>query len=75
MMKKWHGGFAIVSLFIILIFLLKNLSDRELQSLHSWNHLKQLLSHAIKEAGSKIHGQYLMIGVLKTDTTKGTLLS
>jgi len=38
----------------------RNLSDRELQSLHSWNHLRHLLSHAhilpdgveaIKEAG------------------------
>uniref|UniRef100_A0A804QZC8 Galectin domain-containing protein n=1 Tax=Zea mays TaxID=4577 RepID=A0A804QZC8_MAIZE len=116
-MKKWHGGFVIVSLFIILMLryvildrllaekslqyvfqqnrtaelhwldvpnppaiqnpqissevistrllasnlsITRNLSDTELQSLHSWNHLKHLLTHAhilpdgveaIKEAG------------------------
>uniref|UniRef100_A0A0E0DZE5 Galectin n=1 Tax=Oryza meridionalis TaxID=40149 RepID=A0A0E0DZE5_9ORYZ len=116
-MKKWHGGFVIVSLFIILMLryvildsplaekslqyvfqqnnttplhwldvpnppavqnpqnisqvistellasnlsITRNFSDRELQSLHSWNHLKDLVSHAhilpdgveaIKEAG------------------------
>jgi len=116
-MKKWHGGFAVVSLFIILMLryvildsplaekslqyvfqqnrtvelhwldvpnppaiqnpqnssevistrrlasnlsITRNLSDRELQSLHCWNHLRHLLSHAhilpdgveaIKEAG------------------------
>ncbi|KAG2610636.1 hypothetical protein PVAP13_4KG203200 [Panicum virgatum] len=116
-MKKWHGGFVIVSLFIILMLryvildsplaekslqyvfqqnrtaelhwldvpnppaiqnpqnssevistkllasnlsITRNLSDKELQSLHSWNHLRNLVSHAhilpdgveaIKEAG------------------------
>ncbi|XP_062233238.1 beta-1,3-galactosyltransferase GALT1-like [Phragmites australis] len=116
-MKKWHGGFVIVSLFIILMLryvlldsllaekslqyvfqqnstaalhwldvpnppaiqnpqnssevistkllasnlsITRNLSDRELQSLHSWNHLKYLVTHAhilpdgveaIREAG------------------------
>lgn len=116
-MKKWHGGFVVVSLFIILMLryvildsplaenslryvfqqnrtaelnwldvpnppaiqnpqnssevistkllasnlsITRNLSDRELQSLHSWNLLRDLVSHAhilpdgveaIKEAG------------------------
>ena len=116
-MKKWHGGFAIVSMFVILMLryvildsplaekslqyvfqqnrtaelhwldvpnppaiqdpqnssevistkllasnlsITRNLSDKELQSLHSWNHLRNLVSHAhilpdgvaaIKEAG------------------------
>jgi len=116
-MKKWHGGFVIVSMFVVLMLryvildsplaekslqyvfqqnrtaelhwldvpnppaiqnpqnssevistkllasnlsITRNLSDKELQSLHSWNHLRNLVSHAhilpdgvaaIKEAG------------------------
>ncbi|TVU11947.1 hypothetical protein EJB05_45559 [Eragrostis curvula] len=117
-MKKWHGGFVIVSLFIILMLryvildsplaekslqyvfqqnstaalhwldvpnppaiqnpqnssevistkllasnlsVTRNLTERELQTLHSWNHLRDLVTHAhilpdgveaIKEAGT-----------------------